>query len=159
MTAKTLSPDDHAAVPIPTRAPEREAEPTYGIAEVAEQVGITAHTPRYYERIGLLDVSRDAGGRRRYTVDDIARVTFITCLRKADLPISRMQRYFELVESGPHTEPERLDLLERHRGVILTRLDDLQAALETVDRKIEMYGGQPGNPAPASCADTLATTA
>jgi DNA-binding transcriptional MerR regulator len=39
-------------------------EPTHTIAEVAEQTGVTAHTLRYYERIGLLDVGRQASGHR-----------------------------------------------------------------------------------------------
>ncbi len=36
------------------------------IGEVAEAIGVSAHTLRYYERIGLVEVGRDAGGRRVY---------------------------------------------------------------------------------------------
>ncbi len=32
------------------------------IGEVAEITGVSAHTLRYYERIGLVEVDRDAGG-------------------------------------------------------------------------------------------------
>ena len=39
---------------------------THTIAEAAARTGVTAHTLRYYERIGLLDVARDPNGRRRY---------------------------------------------------------------------------------------------
>jgi DNA-binding transcriptional MerR regulator len=128
---------------IPT-APD--ADRPLGIAEVAELMGLTAHTLRYYERIGLLDVPRDAGGRRRYSPGDLARVHFITCLRRADLPINRIQHYFELVEEGPHTEPERLALLEDHRREVLGRLAELQTALDTIEFKITMYGGgHPGD--------------
>jgi DNA-binding transcriptional MerR regulator len=117
-----------------------------GIAEVAEKMGLTAHTLRYYERIGLLDVPRDAGGRRRYSAQDIARVHFITCLRRADLPINRVQHYFALADQGPHTEPERLAMLEDHRREVLGRLADLQAALETIELKIAVYAGTSGTP-------------
>lgn len=111
------------------------------IAEVAERLGISAHTLRYYERIGLLSVGRDGGGRRRYTDADIARLVFISRLRSADLPIGRIQHYFALVAEGPHTEPERLALLEAHRDVVRSRLASLEDALATIEFKIATYGG------------------
>jgi DNA-binding transcriptional MerR regulator len=112
------------------------------VGEVAERIGLSAHTLRYYERIGLLDVARDHAGRRRYTDADLARIVFITKLRAADLPISRVQHYFALVAAGPHTEPERLALLEAHRDEIRTRLASLESALATIEFKIAHYGGR-----------------
>jgi DNA-binding transcriptional MerR regulator len=120
-------------------------EPTWTIAEVAERVAITAHTLRYYERIGLLDIGRDDAGRRRYTERDINRVFFITRLRAADMPIGQIQRYFRLVAAGPHTEPERLALLEGHRDEIRARLASLESALATIEFKIARYGGSLGS--------------
>jgi DNA-binding transcriptional MerR regulator len=111
------------------------------IAEAAARLGLSAHTLRYYERIGLLDVARDEAGRRRYRDGDIGRLVFITRLRASDLPIGRIQRYFELVEEGPHTEPERLALLQRHREDIRDRQRQLDAALSAIDFKIARYGG------------------
>jgi DNA-binding transcriptional MerR regulator len=120
-------------------------EPTWTIADVAQRVGITAHTLRYYERIGLLDIGRDDAGRRRYTESDINRVYFITRLRAADMPIGQIQRYFRLVAAGTHTEPERLALLEGHRDEIKARLASLESALATIEFKIARYGGTLGS--------------
>jgi DNA-binding transcriptional MerR regulator len=114
------------------------------IAEVAALTGVSAHTLRYYERIGLVDVPRDAAGRRVYDRDALGRVVFITRLRDSDMPIAAIARYVELVKQGPETEPERLALLEAHREDILHRLHDLQAALAVVDYKITTYGGACG---------------
>jgi MerR family transcriptional regulator, repressor of the yfmOP operon len=45
------------------------------IGEVAERVGVTTRTLRYYEELGLVTPSsRKTGGSRRYTEADIARV-------------------------------------------------------------------------------------
>jgi DNA-binding transcriptional MerR regulator len=45
------------------------------IGKVAEQVGVTTRTLRYYEELGLVTPSaRSAGGSRRYTEADVARV-------------------------------------------------------------------------------------
>lgn len=115
---------------------------TYSIAEVAERVGVTAHTLRYYERVGLLEVARDGGGRRAYRDSDLGRIIFITRLRSTRLPISELQRYFELVDAGPDTEPERLALLERHRDEVRRQLGEVEAALAAIEFKIDLYGGR-----------------
>jgi DNA-binding transcriptional MerR regulator len=117
-------------------------QPTETISEVAERTGVTAHTLRYYERIGLLDVPRDSAGRRHYTPDDVDRVVFITRLRQLDMPIRDIQRYFELVLAGPATEPDRLALLVEHRETVRVRMEALRIALDVVDYKIAKYGGR-----------------
>lgn len=114
------------------------------IADVAERTGVTAHTLRYYERIGLLDVGRDAGGRRAYTIEDLRRVVFLTRMRMSDMPIRDLQRYVALVNEGPSTEPERLQLMLAHRASVAARLADLQEALAIIDFKIDVYGGNCG---------------
>jgi DNA-binding transcriptional MerR regulator len=111
------------------------------IAEVAERTGVTAHTLRYYERIGLLDVPRDDAGRRAYTEADLSRVVFISRLRLTEMPIRDIQTYFTLVDDGPGNEDQRLALLEAHRDRVKERIDELQVALGVVEFKIETYGG------------------
>ena len=109
------------------------------IAGVAERTGVTAHTLRYYERIGLVSVPRDPAGRRRYGPDEVGRVVFITRLRMTAMPIRDIQAYFRLVDAGPGNEAQRLALLERHRAEVMSRLDALQTALVAVDFKISLY--------------------
>jgi DNA-binding transcriptional MerR regulator len=124
--------------------PERSAR--WSIAEVADIVGVTAHTLRYYERIGLVSVARDASRRRAYDREALGRVVFVTRLRRSDMPIQQIEHYLRLVDEGPHTEPQRLAVLEAHRAGIQQRLHDLQAALDVVDYKIATYGGRLGTP-------------
>lgn len=111
------------------------------IAEVAERTGVTAHTLRYYERIGLLSVPRDAAGHRAYTPDELNRVVFITRLRLTAMPIREIQAYFALVAEGPGNEPQRLALLEAHRDQVKARITDLESALGVIEYKIATYGG------------------
>jgi DNA-binding transcriptional MerR regulator len=141
-------PEAIAAELIARSAPTagREA-PCLSIAEVAELTGVTAHTLRYYERIGLVDVPRDDAGHRAYGQAEVGRVVFITRLRMTAMPIRQIQAYFRLVAQGEGTEAERLDLLERHRADVMARLDDLRSALAVIDFKIALYGGTPGAPA------------
>ena len=51
---------------------------SWTISQVAEKSGLSAHTLRWYERIGLLDrVERGPDGRRRYSEADLEWVVQI----------------------------------------------------------------------------------
>jgi DNA-binding transcriptional MerR regulator len=117
---------------------------TLAISEVTAKTGVTEHTLRYYERIGLLAVGRDTGGRRRYTEQDVARVVFVSRLRSSEMPIRDLLHYVELVNAGPSTEPQRLALLQAHRARVIERQTELEAALRIIDFKIDVYGGACG---------------
>jgi DNA-binding transcriptional MerR regulator len=54
--------------------------PSYTIAELAEELGLTLRTLRFYEERGLLSPHRE-GGRRYYTADDRARAEAIVKAR------------------------------------------------------------------------------
>jgi DNA-binding transcriptional MerR regulator len=116
-------------------------DPTFTIAEVADHTGVSAHTLRYYERIGLLDVGRQPSGHRRFSGHDVDRVVFIGRLRATAMPIRDIQRYFALVARGPSTEDERLVLLQAHRAAVRARLHELESALDAIEHKIARYGG------------------
>jgi DNA-binding transcriptional MerR regulator len=147
VTTETLRElvDSHDAVDLPplssvlVRCLELPAD--LAIGEVAEITGVSARTLRYYERIGLVEVDRDAGGRRSYDSEALARVIFVTRLRMSDMPIRDIARYLAQVNQGEASVPARLALMQAHRTVIQRRLQDLQAALAVIDYKIVTYGG------------------
>ena len=62
---------------------------------------MTAHTLRYYERVGLIQpVGRAHNGHRRYSEADEAWLNFLHCMRATNMSIREMQRYAELRENG-----------------------------------------------------------
>ena len=110
------------------------------IAQVAALSGLSAHTLRYYERIGLLDpVARVHGGQRRYGADDLAWLSFLQRLRATGMPIRDMQRFAELRRKGDRTIGDRRALLEAHRDEVLERIAELQRDLAAVTDKITTY--------------------
>ncbi|WP_309113156.1 MerR family transcriptional regulator [Saccharothrix sp.] len=110
------------------------------IAETVEVTGLTAHTLRYYERIGLLDpVGRGPGGHRRFRATDLAWLAFLTRLRTTGMAIRDMRRFADLRRRGDVTAPERLELLERHRDAVRRRIDELSDCLSALDAKIDHY--------------------
>lgn len=140
--APKLAPLSQALVRCLDLPPDLAAE--LSIAEVSELTGVSAHALRYYERIGLVEVSRNAAGHRVYDRDALARVVFVNRLRSSDMPIRTISRYVELVKQGPATEPQRLALMQEHRTTILRRLAEMQAALAVIEYKITTYGGACG---------------
>jgi DNA-binding transcriptional MerR regulator len=112
---------------------------TWTTGEVAEKCGLTEHTLRWYERIGLLDrIARGSGGRRRYTERDLDWIALLTRLRTTGMPVSEMQRYASLVRDGS-AELERLQILEEHRDRVRASMQAQQECLEVLDGKIKIY--------------------
>ena len=110
------------------------------IAEAAERSGLSAHTLRYYERIGLIHpVGRGQNGHRRYGRDDIEWLEFLIKLRTTDMPIRQMVEYAELVREGPQTASRRRAMLEAHREALRERIAELEETAAVIDRKIETY--------------------
>jgi DNA-binding transcriptional MerR regulator len=116
--------DSHDAADLPAAVVGAGALPGAasgpGDREVAEITGVSAHTLRYYERILLVAVDRDAGGRRIYDSEALARVVFVTRLRTSDMPIRDIARYLALVNQGEASVPTRLALMQAHRTAIPT---------------------------------------
>ncbi|MFH8409652.1 MerR family transcriptional regulator [Streptomyces sp. NPDC018019] len=112
----------------------------YTISEVAEHTGLSAHTLRWYERIGLMPhVDRTHTGQRRFTNRDLDWLDLVTKLRLTGMPVADMVRYAELVREGAHTFPERERLLTAHREDVRQRITELQSTLQVLDHKIGIY--------------------
>ncbi|MFE3074087.1 MerR family transcriptional regulator [Streptomyces sp. NPDC059247] len=113
----------------------------YTISEVSALTGLTAHTLRWYERIGLMPhVDRSHTGQRRFTEKDLGWLAFVGKLRLTGMPVADMVRYAELVREGDHTRDRRRELLETTRRDVLSRITELQDTLAVLDSKISHYG-------------------
>jgi DNA-binding transcriptional MerR regulator len=130
--------DTCAGPPQQNRRPD--GEDRYTISEVVALTGLTAHTLRWYERIGLMPhIDRSHTGQRRYTNRDLDWLDLVGKLRLTGMPVADMVRYAELVREGDHTYGERFDLLKATREDVLARIDELRGTLAVLDRKISFY--------------------
>lgn len=112
----------------------------YTIRTMAERCGMTAHTLRYYERVGLIQpVGRAHNGHRRYSEQDEAWLNFLHCMRATNMPIREMQRYAALRERGDETSLERRKILEDHQAAIAEQIQALQKAHSVLTHKIANY--------------------
>jgi DNA-binding transcriptional MerR regulator len=115
-------------------------ETGYTIRTMAARCGMTTHTLRYYERVGLIQpVGRARNGHRRYSDADEAWLNFLHCMRATNMPIREMQRYAALREHGEATTLERRKILEDHRATIAAQIVALEKAHALLNHKIENY--------------------
>ena len=120
--------------------PASGGQDRYTISEVVGFTGLTAHTLRWYERIGLMPhIDRSHTGQRRYSNRDLDWLDLVGKLRLTGMPVADMVRYAELVREGDHTFAERLELLERPARDVRARIAELQDTLAVLDRKISFY--------------------
>lgn len=106
----------------------------------AKATGLTAHTLRYYERIGLIHpIDREQNTRRCYTADDIGWINFLNKLRATGMSIRDMQKYAQLQRQGDETLPQRVEMLKALRDQVEERIGELNEHLKLVYYKIDLY--------------------
>ncbi|MFI2367417.1 MerR family transcriptional regulator [Streptomyces sp. NPDC018833] len=124
----------------PPTHPRPAGQDRYTISEVVACTGLSAHTLRWYERIGLMPhVDRSHTGQRRFTNRDLDWLAFVGKLRLTGMSVADMVAYAEMVREGEHTFEARAELLQRTRRDVLDRIAELQDTLAVLDHKIEFY--------------------
>jgi MerR family transcriptional regulator, aldehyde-responsive regulator len=144
MDAQTRSPLARRRTPPQPRRTAVPADPPSDgltVQETAERTGLSEHTLRYYERAGLLSAIRRDGssGHRRYSADDVARISTLACLRATGMPLDQMRRYFTLAARGRDAAHELRALLEEQEGALEQRMEGMQRHLDYVRRKIDYW--------------------
>jgi DNA-binding transcriptional MerR regulator len=110
----------------------------YTVSEVSAQTGLSAHTLRWYEQVGLLDPVH----RGRYSEDDLGRLGFLLKLRSTGMPVRDMIRFVELSRlENDAGVAEKLQILVDHRERVLAQINALQEDLKIIEFKIDIYSG------------------
>ena len=115
-----------------TQAPER----SYRIGDVADRVGVTTRTIRYYEELGLLGTAsaRTKGAHRLYTEADIARLEELIRLR--DLLGLTLEELVALAEAEEARAALRNQWAESATDNERARI--VEAAIPLVERQLEL---------------------
>jgi len=114
------------------------------IGEVADRVGVTPRTIRYYEELGLLGGGdRAKGAHRLYSEADVGRLSELIRLR--DLLGLSLEELVTLAEAeearaalrdqwyGDPTDEERVAIIERATELVQQQLDLVRARRRTLD--------------------------
>jgi DNA-binding transcriptional MerR regulator len=109
---------------------------------MARASGLSAHTLRYYEDIGLIDpVRRSASGHRCYSEHDQRWIAFLLRLRATGMSIQDMLAYAMLRRDGQQLDSvvRRQQMLQQHVLTLENRLAALQDNLSVMRDKVVFY--------------------
>ena len=120
---------------------ETKTLPYFTLQEVVQRSGLSEHTLRYYERIGLLDrVKRDSSsGHRRYTAEDVHNIETLACLRTTGMSIEDMRTYFALLKDGKAAADQQLALFEGQKQALEQELAQKQEHLRYLEHKVAFW--------------------
>ncbi len=120
---------------------ETKAPPHFTLQEVVQRSGLSEHTLRYYERIGLLEtVKRDnSSNHRRYTAEEVQMIEMLACLRTAGMSIEGMRTYTALLKQGDAAAEEQLALFEEQRRMLEQEIAQKQMHLRYLEQKVAFW--------------------
>lgn len=109
------------------------------IGELAEMLGITTRTIRYYEEIGVMEApQRLEGGMRVYAKEDILRLKFILKLKEIGLTLKEMHELadiYRLHKDSDRIMPKLLEFLDEH----IQKIDEKMSRLASLRKDIADY--------------------
>lgn len=112
----------------------------YSMKEACKETGLTYETLKFYCNQGLVPgVKRDDHQRRVFDDDDIAWIHGLCCLRNCEMSIKDMKVYLALCQEGNASIPKRLEILDDQKKTLLKRVQDLQSAVDYIERKKAYY--------------------
>jgi DNA-binding transcriptional MerR regulator len=112
----------------------------YTIRQIAEKMGVTVPTLRYYDKEGLLPfVDKKPNGTRVFKDEDFEGLNIITCMKNSGVPIKDIKKYMDLCQEGDSTLQERLGIFLERKEAVQKQMEELNKVLETINHKIWYY--------------------
>jgi DNA-binding transcriptional MerR regulator len=109
------------------------------ISELAERVGLSIDTIRFYEKQGLLDVEhyeRASNGYRQYSEAAVRRLQLVRLGKAVGFTLNEMRDNIHAWETDELTPQEKIVHLKQKLIDIERRIDELNQMKEYVQQKI-----------------------
>jgi DNA-binding transcriptional MerR regulator len=115
-------------------------ERTFGVRELADELGVTTRTLRFYEAEGLVSPRRD-GTNRIYSQRDRARLRLILRGRRFGMSVAECREIVDMYDGAASSERRQLELL---LGRLDEIADDLRARQADLRRTLSEIGDVAG---------------
>lgn len=116
-----------------------EGEEIVPIGELAQSVGLTTRTLRYWEEVGIIEsVQKADGATRGYTPYYVRRIKFIIKLKELGLTIREMQDLYAAYGEAKQTDkmiPRLVEILDDH----INKVDEKMTSLASLRKDIVDY--------------------
>jgi DNA-binding transcriptional MerR regulator len=124
-----------------------EASRMWTVGELADELGITTRTLRFYEAEGLVTPAR-SGSARIYDHRDRARIRLILRGKRFGMSLAEIREIVDMYDGAASSERRQLETL-------LARLDEITADLTARQRDLNRTMAEVGEVA-QQCRDRLA---
>lgn len=112
----------------------------YTVQDLVKISGLSAHTIRYYCKIGLLgDTKRDNRNFRLFDDADVKRLMTIQFMKKLHLSLEEIKEYVDILVSEDVIIERRNAMVKKHEAEIEQQIEDLQFALAYIRHKPEYF--------------------
>ncbi len=135
------------------------ADPLLKIGDVAELLGVSVRTIRYYEEEGLLAPTRSAGGTRLYARQHLDRLRAILRLTASGHAVEEVKALARIRERHPTGDESRKAVCARLDGILaeidsrLRRLTELRTHVAEAAAVIGQCSGCTNPPSSRGCPD------
>ena len=113
---------------------------TYTIKEVAEKMGVSVPTLRYYDKEGLMPfIEKKENGTRVFKDEDFKGLEIISCMKRSGMPIKDIKRYMDMCMEGDSTLQARLEVFHEREKIVKQQIEELNNIMELIKHKIWYY--------------------
>lgn len=113
---------------------------TYTIKQVADKMGVSVPTLRYYDKEGLLPfIEKKENGTRVFKESDLRTLEIISCMKASGMPIRDIKIYMDMCLEGDSTLDKRLKIFLKRKEVVKEQMEELNKIMSVIEHKIEYY--------------------
>jgi DNA-binding transcriptional MerR regulator len=120
-----------SAASVPKPAAKTETERSWTVRELADELGVTTRTLRFYEAEGLISPVRE-GTSRRYGARDRARLRLIMRGRRFGMTLAECREIVDMYDGAATSERRQLQTLLERLGDIAADLAQRRADIERI---------------------------
>lgn len=112
----------------------------YTVKEVAQLLGLTQHTIRFYTDKGLVpSLQRDKNNNRIFNDDSIQWLSAAKKLKKCGMSVEDIKKYVDLCLEGGSTLQERYEIILKQKELVLAQLEEIKSMAEYITNKEKRY--------------------
>ena len=112
---------------------------SYTISQVAQMMGVTPSTLRYYDKEGLLPNVKRVNGIRVFEDTYFPWLRILNCIKGTGMPIRQIKKYVDLCAEGDATLEQRYAIIKEQRQHVLDQIEQLNFYLKELDYKDWYY--------------------
>lgn len=132
------------------------------VNDIARRAGVSPHTVRYYERIGLLDAARDPDNRyRSFGVSAVTRLRFVRQAKRLGFRLGEIRALLDACARGTSPGAMAREIVHDRIAENASRLREMQRMQGRLEQALRQWarlpGGEPDAAALCGLIESLAT--